>query len=165
MTRAGPSHIPRNFFLPVLTSPFSFADSQRHRVPDADAGSLPDLPVGGLRPQPGDQVQPARRERRDAGGDRLLAHLRRGLHGRHGHRDPDEGLRQEGPAALLLQPEAVGVRRLRGRRAHGLRRLLQSGDVGRSTEAEGLHEVDRTENLTERWKSFPTGGRCIRAFS
>lgn len=112
------------FIMSIPIFLFCSTDSSRYRVSNADTGSLLDLPFSRLRPQFGDQVQPTRREHRDAGRDWLFAHLRCRLHSCHSHRDPDKGFRQKRPAAILLQLKTVSERCIRRRRPHGLHRLL-----------------------------------------
>lgn len=98
---------------------------------------MPDLPVGGLRAESGQQ---ALDPERNAGRDRLLAHLRGRFHGRHCDRNPDQRLRSSQAAAVLLQPEAERQFGVLGALAEGVQRRLQPGGPEQHAQHESLRE-------------------------
>lgn len=122
-------------------------DARRAPVPDADAGPVPGVPVRGLRAQPGHQAQP---EARHAGGHRLLARVRRRLHGRQGRRDAHQGLRRPRTGALLLQPQAQRGRGVQGRQAQGAGVLLSQEGVGPAVAEDGRAAQHRVGTVAEK---------------
>lgn len=83
-------------------------------VSHANAGSVFNLPIGGLRSEFSNEVQSTRRERGYSSRDRLLAYLWRGFHCSHRNCQSNKGFRIEGSTSVFLQFETLRLCRIRG---------------------------------------------------